>query len=300
LDSDRPYSVSATKQAALCLCGDSIPRSRARWYRRRGVTIIELLAVFGILLLLVSMLVPGLQKAKEQARRVQCTFNLKQWGFALQSYRDEQSDYIPMEGSTHKPKDPALEWYQLPGTWFNVLPPYLDIPPYGEIEGVNVNIRDFRNGHTWICPSKEMTDSHKSGTGKNQFHYAMNQVLDGMGKAPEGSADTPGFPDPEEARPVLARRFSRRPNTVILLEIAPNLPGGSPRTVATEHFRDFRGNRLAKFHGNYANLLLLDGRVEDITANDLFTPLDYLDGAINWHHPVIYWGYPPPEWSQPK
>lgn len=269
--------------------------NKDRGSRRCGVTLPEMMTVLAVILFMVAILIPGLQQAKEQARRVQCACNLKQWAFALQSYRDDYSDYIPMEGSTR-----GANWFARPGTWFNVLPPYLDIPAYGELEGVNVNIKDFKNGHTWICPSKELTDSHRSGTGKNQFHFGMNQVLDGMGSAPDGSDDTPGFPDPDEAEPIPARRFLQRPNTVILFDIAPNSPAGSPRTVATEHFRTFDGGRLGKFHGDYANLLLLDGRVENITASDLFAPLDYREGRIRWENPEIYWGYPPPEWARSK
>lgn len=270
--------------------------TRSRCPIRLAVSLAEVLIVCAIILFLLALLVPGLWQAKEQARRVQCTSNLKQWGVALQLYRDDNGDYIPMEGNTLK--DPITQINNLfkPGTWFNTLPPYLDMPEYRDVEGTNLSIREFKNGHFWLCPSKDLTDAYKSFTGKNQFHYGMNQVLDGMGKGPEGSDDTPWFPNAEPAKPLPAKLFAKKPNTVFLFDIAPNTPAGSPRDVATEYWRFFDGSRGGKFHGNFANLLCLNGSVIGVTADDLYSPRDNRHGKIIWNHPQLYWGYPPPSW----
>jgi prepilin-type processing-associated H-X9-DG protein len=253
-----------------------------------------MLVVCSIVLFLLALLVPGLGHAKEQARRVQCTNNLRQWGVALQLYRDDNHDYIPMEGNTFK--DPITHVSNLfkPGTWFNELPPYLDMPAYRDIEGVNASIREFKNGHIWICPSKELTDAYKSSSGMNQFHYGMNQVLNGMGDPPKGSRDTPGFPNPVKAAPLPAKLFARKPHTVFLFDIAPNSPSGSPRDVATEYARTFSGGRYGKFHGDYANFLFLDGGVGGFTTSDIVAGHDLRHDPIIWNHPQLYWGYPPP------
>jgi prepilin-type N-terminal cleavage/methylation domain-containing protein/prepilin-type processing-associated H-X9-DG protein len=82
---------------------------------RRGFTLVELLVVIAIIGVLVALLLPAIQAAREAARRVQCTNHLKQFGLAIQNFESSIGKIPPSRVICHN------------GTWYTELWPYMEL-----------------------------------------------------------------------------------------------------------------------------------------------------------------------------
>ena len=77
---------------------------------RQGLTLIELLVVLAIVSVLAALLLPAIQAAREAARRVQCTNNVRQIGLAIQSHHDTFR-HLPAGWIAHPPNgEPGWGW----------------------------------------------------------------------------------------------------------------------------------------------------------------------------------------------
>ncbi len=155
--------------------------------RQRGFTLIELLVVIAIIGVLVSLLLPAVQAAREAARRSQCVNNLKQIGLAIHNYH-QSNESLPPGGEVYSNDYPQYGWTQGPQNFsMNVrLLPYIEqgnafnsvnfavsaiwnASNPSVVDGININ---YTIRHTkiasYVCPS----DTNDPGTDDPQLPAA--------------------------------------------------------------------------------------------------------------------------------
>jgi prepilin-type N-terminal cleavage/methylation domain-containing protein len=149
--------------------------------KRQGFTLIELLVVIAIIAILISLLLPAVQSAREAARRLQCKNNLKQIGLALHNYHDVHLGFPPAfvsdvgSGGT----TPGGEW-----SIHSRILPYLDQANLYNLADLSLAYDDPANGDiaiqrvdTFLCPSEP--EDRVRTSGGNPIHYPVNYGYNG-------------------------------------------------------------------------------------------------------------------------
>jgi len=142
--------------------------------KKKGFTLVELLVVIAIIGILIALLLPAVQAAREAARRMACTNNLKQVGLAVQNFHDSTGD-LPC--ATHNPQFKGKNRWER-WSYICVLLPFMEQDPLYEI-----TVNGAENGQVpWssnestltrldgmICPS-DGSKVGEGGRGPTSYH----------------------------------------------------------------------------------------------------------------------------------
>ncbi len=133
----------------------------ARLSERRGFTLVELLVVIGIIALLISILVPTLGKAREAAKKTQCSNNLRQIGHGILMYANASKGNMPMDSDRRYDEtdgdrnNRAMGWWDDPGIWINAVPKTLGRKTYSELwqNRAAMPLATVGENNIFVCPS---------------------------------------------------------------------------------------------------------------------------------------------------
>jgi type II secretory pathway pseudopilin PulG len=161
---------------------------------------VELLVVIAIIGVLVALLLPAVQAAREAARRMQCSNNLKQCGLATHNYID-----------THK-VFPVGDWHGVHGTWLLHLLPFVEQTALHSMYQNSGGTETFRTGGirygstqnlpvvrsqipTYTCPSDTVTAQPTIFNGVTFHNYRANYGSTTRGRLSPYGVTSTGAPN---------------------------------------------------------------------------------------------------------
>jgi prepilin-type N-terminal cleavage/methylation domain-containing protein/prepilin-type processing-associated H-X9-DG protein len=154
--------------------------NRRNFGYRTGFTLVELLVVIAIIGVLVALLLPAVQSAREAARRMQCTNNLKQLGLALHNFHDVNKIFPAADDEL--PTSPSLsnKWK---ASWMPYILPYVEqqalFQQYRfDRHWADTATNDHANGpikqniKAFLCPSAPGRNTRPTNTNRANTDYA--------------------------------------------------------------------------------------------------------------------------------
>ncbi len=253
---------------------------------RRAFTLIELLVVIAIISVLIALLLPAVQQAREAARRSQCINNQKQLGLALHNYHDTFNVFPPgwIGVQSGRPNTEGPSGF----AWASHLLPNLDQAPLYNQINFKASLLDSSNDiarksvlAAFRCPSDPSTDTWQLGEEGNPTNIlATLPTANYVGSFGSVGAEVLCIVAPFPASQCLGDGvFSHNSK----LRIADITDGMSNTVMLGEH----RSDKKLNWHSTWVGLV---PRGEEATARFLAvsdhtpnSPALHIDDFSSWH-----------------
>ena len=201
--------------------------------KTRAFTLIELLVVISIIALLIGILLPALQSARETARAIQCMNNERQLGISMEVYLSQHDGGYPILDVANFLSDNS---YPASRRWW-----YSQLIKNGAIDAPNKDtpVSPLSWSDVMFCPTHQLRDA--SGVGWSDEHWATQYGLISYGMSDTLYRNYEDVSKPKS--PARTTDLDQPSNTILLAEttVQTEVPGLAGRAG---------GARLAAWHGD--------------------------------------------------